>query len=182
MFVFIARIIYKIIGWKVLTHNYPYHLKKKILIAAPHTSNWDFPIGVLARTLIKDDIKYIGKESLFKPPLGWIMYPLGGIPVKRTKNTNFVQAMVNEYKTRDALTLVIAPEGQRKKIKRFKTGFYHIAKNAEIAIIPTIFDWANKEVRFLEPFYPTDDVKGDILKVENMFKGVVGYSAKDSFD
>jgi len=182
MLAFIARIIYKIIGWKVINNNYPYHIKKKILIAAPHTSNWDFPVGVLARTILKDKIKYIGKASLFKPPLGWIMYPLGGIPVNKTKNTNFVQAMVNEYDARDVLTIVIAPEGQRKKIARFKTGFYYIAKNAGIPIIPTLFDWGNKEVRFLDPFYPTDDSEGDILKIESLFKGIKGYRAKDSFD
>lgn len=177
----ISRLIYKVIGWKCITSNYPYHIKKKILIAAPHTSNWDFPIGILARTILKDKIKYIGKASLFKPPLGWIMYPLGGIPVKRTKTTNFVRAIVNEYEEREELTIVIAPEGQRKKTNHFKTGFYFIAKNAGVAIIPTIFDWKNKEVRFLDPVYPGEDTKKEIAEIEDMFRGVIGKVPEDSF-
>lgn len=181
MLAFIAKIIYKLIGWKCVVDNYPYHIKKKILIAAPHTSNWDFPIGILARTILKDKIKYIGKASLFKPPLGWIMYPLGGIPVKRTKTTNFVRAIVNEYDEREELTIVIAPEGQRKKIQHFKTGFYFIAKAANIAIIPTIFDWKNKEVRFLDPYYAKDDPKKEIKEIEELFRGVIGKVPKYSF-
>jgi len=181
MFRYLAILIYKIIGWKCKNENYPYHIKKKILIAAPHTSNWDFPIGVMARSILNDKIKYIGKESLFKPPLGWIMYPLGGIPVKRSKATSFVRAIVNEYLEREELAIVIAPEGQRKKVDHFKTGFYYIAKAANIPIIPTVFDWEKKEVRFLDPIYTTEDSKADIKKIEDMFRGIKGKVPKDSF-
>lgn len=177
---FIAKLIYKIIGWEVLG-EYPYHVKKKIIIAAPHTSNWDFPIGVLARAIFKDKIKFVGKKSLFKPPLGWLMTLLGGVPVDRNKSTNFVRAIVEEYNQRDRFTVVIAPEGHRRRVNSFKSGFYFIALQANIPIVPIVFDWEFKKIRVLDIFIPQGDSKEDIKKVENLFRGVKGKVTSNSF-
>lgn len=177
----LSKFILWIIGWKIVG-DYPYEVKKKLLIAAPHTSNWDFPLGVIVRSAIKADVKYIGKAPLFKPPLGWIMKPLGGIPVHTDKSTNFVQAVVNEYNNRSELSILIAPEGQRLKTEKFKTGFYYIAKLADIPILPVVLDFGKKEFRFLELVHLTDNVEKDISAIQDLYRGIKGLYAKDSFD
>jgi len=169
----IAKLIYKLIGWKIVG-DYPLHIKKKLIIVAPHTSNWDFPIGILARKQFKDTINFVGKKSLFKPPLGWIMKGLGGIAINRTKSTNFVRSVVNEYNTRESFTIQIAPEGSRSKVEKFKTGFYFIAKMANIPIVPIVFDWEHKEVKVLECFYPGENAEEDLIQIQNLYKGIKG--------
>ena len=180
MFAWISKIIFRIIGWKI-TGEYPRDIQKKILIVAPHTSNWDFPIGLLARAIVRDKIQFVGKNSLFKPPLGWFMKAIGGIPVDRSKSTNFVRAVVDEYERREKMTIVIAPEGTRKKVDKFKTGFYFIAKLAEIPIIMTKFDYANKEINFADPFYPTGNDEADLEMIQEHFRGIRGRAAERSF-
>jgi len=176
----LGRFFLKIIGWKV-AGDFPYHIKKKIILAAPHTSNWDFPIGILIRTQLAVPIKFIGKASLFKPPFGWIFRWLGGIPVDRTKSTNFVDATVTQINSFDELTILISGEGSRRKVDRFKTGFYYMAHLAQIPIIPMLLDADNKEFRFLDPYYPTGNADVEIKELENMFKGIKGIKEENSF-
>jgi 1-acyl-sn-glycerol-3-phosphate acyltransferase len=181
MMAWLSKLILRCVGWKI-TGTYDNSIKKKILIVAPHTSNWDFPLGLLVRSAIKDKIQFVGKDSLFKPPFGFLMKAIGGIPVDRSRSTNFVRAVVNEYNKRDKMTIVIAPEGSRKKVNKFKTGFYFIAKAADVPIIKVKFDYTVKEVHFDPPFYPTEDSQGDIAKIENHFRGIKGHNAEKSFD
>ena len=180
MIQWLSKLIFKIIGWRI-GGNYPKELDKKIFIAAPHTSNWDFPLGLLARAIVNDQISYVAKSSLFKPPLGWIMKALGGVPVNRSKSTNFVRAVVDEFKKRDRLAIVIAPEGTRKRVSKFKTGFYFIAKQANIPIIMVFFKYPEKEIFFADPFYPTDDAEADIKYIEDQFRGIKGKIPANSF-
>jgi len=180
MFYLFSKLVLKLIGWKVVG-NYPNHIKKKILVAAPHTSNWDFPLGIMVRSVIKDKVKYVGKASLFKPPLGWILGPLGGIPVDRSKSNNFVEAVVDEFNKREELSVLFAAEGSRKKVERFKTGFYHVARLAEIPMLPTVLDYKNKEFKFLDLVWATGDTKADLEKIENLFRGVQGKIIAKSF-
>lgn len=180
MYYLISKFLLKLIGWKVTGH-YPRDIKKKILVAAPHTSNWDFPLGILIRGAIRDKVKYVGKASLFKPPLGWILGPMGGIPVDRSKSNNFVDAVVDTFNKRDTLAILFPAEGKRKKVEKFKTGFYYIAKKANIPMIPTVLDFAKKEFRFEEIVWATDDAIADIKKIEDLFKGIRGYNPKYSF-
>ena len=176
----ISKFILKIFGWKV-TGYYPKEIKKKILAAAPHTSNWDFPLGLLVRNVIEDNVKYIGKSSLFKPPFGWIFSKLGGVPVDRSKSNNFVDAVVDEYRIRESFAVLFAPEGKRKRVERFKSGYYHIARLAGIPIVPCVLDYAKKEFRFLPVYWPTDNVEQDLIAIENLFRGIKGYHPKQSF-
>ena len=170
----------KIIGWKVVGDHHP-EVPKRILIAGPHTSNWDFPLGLMTRSIIQDDIKYVGKASLFKPPLGWIMKKLGGVGVDRTKSNNFVDAVVQEFSKHDRLAILFAPEGSRKKVEKFKTGFYHIARQAKIPILPAVLDYRDKEFKFLPLFWATGDEKKDLQYIENLYKGVAGYHPEKGF-
>ncbi len=176
----ISALILKLLGFSIIG-EYPYDLKKVVLIAGPHTSYWDFPLGLLIRSAEKIDVKYVGKASLFKPPLGWIMKPLGGVPVDRSKRNNFVDQVVDIYKNREEFAVLFAPEGRRKKVEKFKTGFYFIAKGANIPILPIVFDIANKEIRWLDLVYPSDDAAKDLEKIESLYRGVVGFISENSF-
>lgn len=172
--------ILKVLGWSI-AGDHRSDLDKAIMIAGPHTSNWDFPLGIMVRSVICADIKYVGKASLFKPPLGWIMSSLGGIGVDRSKSNNFVDAVVEEYKSHKKLTILFAPEGSRKRVEKFKTGFYHIARLAEIPIIPLILDYKTKEFRFLPIFNVTDDMKKDMEFLEGLYRGIKGYNPSNGF-
>lgn len=180
MFSCISNWILNLWGWKI-KGNYPYDVDKKILIVAPHTSNWDFPVGVLVRSALNDRIKFVGKKALFRPPLSWIMYPLGGIPVDRSGRNSFVQAVVELYESRDRLAIALAPEGTRKKVDQFKTGYYYIATQANVAIVPVVFNWEKKEVLFLDHFYPTGKAETELTEIENIFKGYRGRKPENSF-
>ena len=180
MFSAISKVILWILGWKVEV-NYPADLKKYVVIAVPHTSSWDFPLGLLVRSAINRDIKFIGKHTLFKPPFGWIFRALGGYPVNREKSTNFVKAVVKIYEREDEFACLLAPEGTRKKVDKLKTGFYFIAKRANIPVIMVKFDFGNKKITFSEPFYTTDDQEADFAFIDNYFRGTRGKRPERSY-
>ncbi len=169
----ISAFILRLWGWKI-NGRYPNELPKVMLIVIPHTSNWDFPLGILVRSVIRGDIKFIAKSSLFKPPFGWLFRWLGGYPVERKRSTNFVQTMSEIYNKEPYFHTVIAPEGTRGKVDKLKTGFYYIAKGGGAAIVMCRFDWGKREILFSEPFYPTDDMEADFEVIHNFFKGVKG--------
>jgi 1-acyl-sn-glycerol-3-phosphate acyltransferase len=174
MFSKISAFILRLWGWK-LTGRYPHEIKKLVLAVAPHTSNWDFPLGVLTRSAAKINGVFVAKHTLFQGPFGWIFRNLNGIPVDRTKKGgNFVATVVEAFRERDYLHLVISPEGQRRKVEKFKTGFYHIARQAGVPIQLCTFDWGNMEINFGELFHPTGDETRDLEYLWNYFKGVKG--------
>ena len=165
--------ILKLWGWKV-EGEYPRHIKKNIVIAAPHTSNWDFPVGVMHRAATKINVTWVGKASLFKGPLGFFTRFMNGIPVDRTKNNNFVDAVVEAYNQREEMSILIAPEGTRKYVDKLKTGFYYIALGAKIPIVMIQSDWSTKTMRWAEPFYPTGDKEKDFEEIYAFFKPAIG--------
>lgn len=169
----ISALLLRLWGWKI-EGRYPKELPKVMLIVIPHTSNWDFPLGILVRSAIEADIKFIAKSSLFKPPFGWLFRWLGGYPVERSRSTNFVQTMSEIYNRETYFHTVIAPEGTRSKVNKLKTGFYYIAKAGGAAIAMCRFDWGKKVVKFSEPIYPTDNLDADFSRIEDFFKGVKG--------
>lgn len=160
-------------GWEIIGDFSDY--KKSMVIVAPHTSNFDFPIGILLRNHFGIMINFIAKEALFKAPHGFIFRKLGGYPVVRNKNSNQVEQVVKLYEEQDELRLSIAPEGTRSKVKKWKTGFYWIAKGAKIPIIMVAFDWGNMKVIIEKPFFPTEDKDKDFEFMQNYFKGIKGY-------
>jgi 1-acyl-sn-glycerol-3-phosphate acyltransferase len=170
----ISKFIYtKILGWK-LVGDFPRDLNKYIVIGAPHTSWKDFPIAILARASWGVKINFIGKKSLFKPPFGFIFRSLGGAPVDRAKTTNKVDAIVNVFNKHDEFRLALSPEGTRKKVKTWKTGFYYIAKGANVPIVMFTFDFGNKQVKISEPYYTTDDADKDFNVFYDYFRGIKG--------
>jgi 1-acyl-sn-glycerol-3-phosphate acyltransferase len=150
----------KLMGWK-LVNNFPKDLKKYVVIAAPHTSWQDFPIGILARNTSGVKINFIGKASLFKGPFGFFFKGLGGTPVDRSTSNNLVDAIINIFDEKEEFRLALSPEGTRKKVDQWKTGFYHIAKGAKVPIVMATLDFGKKQVKISEPYYTTDDKDKD---------------------
>ncbi|WP_235298786.1 1-acyl-sn-glycerol-3-phosphate acyltransferase [Portibacter marinus] len=173
-------LLHKVWGFKV-EGEYAFHLPKKVVIAAPHTSWWDFPLGVLIRSGLQADINYVGKASLFKPPFGWFFKATGGVPVDRSKKNKFVDAIAEIYKKRARFNLCLAPEGTRKRVEKLKTGFYFIALKANVPIQMCAFDFENKIVRWSEPLHPTGNIDKDMSIVEDFFRGVKGKVPENSF-
>ncbi len=172
----ISAFIMRLWGWKITGH-YPFELDKVVVAVGPHTSNWDFPLGVLTNSAGRLNANYVAKHSLFRWPFGYLFRWWGGIPVNRSKKGggNFVTATVEAFEREKRLHLVISPEGTRTKVDKFKTGFYHIARLAKVPICLCKFDWATREV-FFDPelFFLTGDEEKDLDFIWNYFKGVQG--------
>lgn len=146
---------------------------KFVMIVAPHTSNWDFPVGVAALFALGFNISFLGKHTLFKWPLGIFMRWLGGIPVQRAERRDRVAESVAAFKSRAQLILAIAPEGTRKLVKQWKTGFYHVADGAGVPIVLVAFDYGSKTVRIGAPFRTTGNIEVDMPELKKFFVGVV---------
>ncbi len=173
MFSFISKFILKLLGWKVVG-EYPYYLKKCVVIVAPHTSNWDFIIGVLIRSSLKVRANYLGKKELFKPPFGFLFRWLGGYPVDRSNNKNMVDEVVKIFNSKDEFSIALSPEGTRKKVDKLRTGFYHIAKKAQVPIVMAALDFKNKQAIFTEPFFASDDQEADFERILQFFRPIQG--------
>ena len=170
---FAKFILYNILGWK-LENDFPQDIKKYVVIAAPHTSWVDFPIAILSRMASGTMIHFIGKGSLFKPPFGFFFKMLGGTPVDRSTSNNLVDAVINVFNEKDEFRLGLSPEGTRKKVDKWKTGFYYIAKGANVPIVMATLDFENKKIKISEAYYPTIDKNEDFKVFHSFFEGVKG--------
>jgi 1-acyl-sn-glycerol-3-phosphate acyltransferase len=167
-------ILFTILRWKV-EGEFQKECKKYILIVAPHTSWVDFPITVLVNYATGLKANFVGKSSLFNPPFGFLFKSVGGAPVDRTKNSNVVDSIIDIFNSRERFILGIAPEGTRKKVEKWKTGFYYIAKGANVPIYTSSLDFENKKITISDkPFYPTDDKEADFNYLHSFFKDIKG--------
>ena len=174
MFRAFCVLIFKIIGWKT-TGKMPTDIKKFVIAVAPHTSNWDFLIGVAARSILRiQKAQFLGKSQLFRPPFGWFFRILGGHPVERSSSQDMVEQVVKIFNRHDKFILAMAPEGTRKKVEKLRTGFYYIAKGAHIPIVPVGFDFHKKEVVVSQPLYPTDNMDNDMEKILSFYRTIRG--------
>jgi 1-acyl-sn-glycerol-3-phosphate acyltransferase len=149
-------------------------LPKVVLIVAPHTSNWDFVIGAAGMLALDLDLRFLGKHTLFKGPMGVLMRRLGGIPLDRDHSSGVVDEMAARIKKADHLLLAIAPEGTRGKVERWKTGFHGIARGAEVPILAATLDYGRRQIRFRDPFEPSQDVEADVEKLKEFFADSLG--------
>ncbi|MEY8848945.1 1-acyl-sn-glycerol-3-phosphate acyltransferase [Psychroserpens sp. XS_ASV72] len=173
----LAKFIYfKVLGWKIVgnTNFSKDSLKKVVIIAIPHTSWHDFYIGLLLRKITGVKTNFIAKKELFKWPFGWYFRAVGGAALDRTSGQNKVQAIAKLFEDKEEFRLALAPEGTRKKVTEWKTGFYYIAKAANVPIIMFTLDFKNKQNKVSEPFYPTDDMEADFKYMKSFYKGVIG--------
>lgn len=174
MFRTICKWLFRLWGFRFTgkTSGFP---RKVIFVVIPHTSNWDFPLGILTRSILRLKLKFIAKDSLFRWPYGFIFRWLGGIPVDRSKHTNFVKAVADTISKYEDLSIAIAPEGTRKRNDQLKSGFYWIAVEAKMPMVLVKFDFGNKEVNFSEPMMPSGNYEEDLKIINNHFRGVKGY-------
>ena len=147
---------------------------KFVIAVVPHTSNWDFFVAIGVRTFLNEPIHFVGKKELFNFLTSGFFKGLGGMPLDRRKNENVVEAITRMYGEEEVFRMAIAPEGTRKKVETWKTGFYYIAKKANVPILMFTLDFKNKENRFSEPFYPTDDLEADFQFMRAFYDGVEG--------
>lgn len=162
----------RILGWRV--EGALPDVPKLVIIAAPHTSNWDFPVGIAAKLALGLQVLWFGKDSLFRGPLGLVMKSLGGMPVDRSSSNNVVKQVIDEFARRERMILGLAPEGTRKRVERWRTGFYHIAHGARVPILPVALNWGERAIQIGPPFHTTGDMDGDLVELRSRFSGVSG--------
>ena len=167
-------------GWSI-TGPLPADVPKCLVVVYPHTSNWDFPVGILFREVTGIDIGFVGKHTLFRGPLGWLMRRLGGRPVVRTGNTKFVDAVAEVFRRSDTFRLCVTPEGTRARTDRLKSGYHYMALTAGVPIVWCAFHWDTKTMRWSAPFHVTDDYARTERAFHDFFRGTVGYHPADAY-
>jgi len=171
---FVSKAILRAMGWKWVG-SFPADLKKFVVIVAPHTSGWDFVIGLLFRKALRlEHVKYLGKQELFRPPFGFFFKWVGGYPVDRTSRHNLVEQVVKIFNAHDEFSIALSPEGTRQRVDKLKTGFYNIAREAGVPLIMVALDYKKKCLTISEPLVLTGDQSVDFEKILIFFRPVEG--------
>ncbi len=168
----LAQNFLDILGWKTEANLPP--TSKYVMLGAHHTSNWDFPLALLVINAVGIRFNWVGKDSLFRRPFGGLARRLGGIPVDRSKNTKFVDQMIAAFHKYPDFTMVIAPEGTRKKTDYWRTGFYYIALGANVPIALTYLDYQRKMGGVGTYLMPSGDIQADMNKIREFYADVTG--------
>ena len=172
----VSAALLRLLGWRV-TGRYP-TVDKLVIIVAPHTSNWDFPIAMFTAfaTGLYQDFPhgFLMKASLARWPVGPVMRRLGGIPVARTHSDQAVARVVERFGAHDRFFLALAPEGTRRSTSQWRSGFWHIARLAGVPVLPVAMDYGRREIRFGEPVALTDDPEADTVRLKGFFDDVRG--------
>ncbi|MFL2609408.1 MAG: acyltransferase [Cryomorphaceae bacterium] len=166
-------LFFKVFKWKV-SGNFNLLPEKCVIIVAPHTHWFDFIVCVMVRKIIKVKINFIGKKELFFFPLNIFMQYMGGTAVDRNSKSNTVEEIAKIYSRKNVFRLAISPEGTRKKVEKWKTGFYYIAKRARVPVICVSLNYSEKVVNFSQPFETSSDFSKDINKFRGFFNGIKG--------
>lgn len=172
LFRLLTRLLLRLSGWRV--HGQLPGFPKFIIIGAPHTSNWDFILMLALGFSLRAKFQFMGKAELFRSPLGWFFWWCGGIPVERDKSLGLVEQMADRIQRSDHFILALTPEGTRDKVSEWKTGFYHIARKANIPIVLGFVDGRNKIVGVGSTINLTDDMQADIKKIQSFYAKMVG--------
>ena len=168
----LGRFMMGIRGWRV-EGEIP-DIPKIVLIVAPHTSNWDFLTGLWVKLALHLGARFVGKHTLFRWPLGAAMRWLGGVPVDRSAASVFVDETARVMRESERMTLVITPEGTRRRTDRWKSGFYRIATAAKVPILLAGFDYPRKVVSFGPLFHPTGDYEKDLKALRALYRPELG--------
>lgn len=166
----LGRALLALAGWRV-EGELP-DRPKLVAIVAPHTSNWDFVVGILVVFALGLRVRFLGKHTLFRPPLGWLMRWLGGTPVVRDTPQGAVNDAADMIAREARVLLGIAPEGTRTRGKPWRSGFYNIALAARVPILPAAFDYPGKALRLLPLFEPTGDYPADLARLQSLYAGI----------
>jgi 1-acyl-sn-glycerol-3-phosphate acyltransferase len=167
----------RLAGWRV-EGALPPNTAKNVLIAAPHTSNWDLPYTLMVCFVLRLTPYWMGKASIFRAPFGGVMRWLGGIAVDRSKSNNLVAASAEAIRSADfSLQLIVPPQGTRSQARQWKTGFYYIAQAAQVPIVLAYMDYANKRSGLGPIFVPTGDVAVDMAAIQAFYAPFKGKNA-----
>jgi len=167
----------RLAGWKVLG-SLPPEAQRSVFIGAPHTSNWDLPYTLMVAFALRLNVHWMGKASIFHFPFGGLMRWLGGLAVDRSKSNNLVAASAQAItQARDALQLIVPPEGTRSKAHCWKTGFYHTALTAQVPIVMAYMDYSRKVSGLGPLFYPTGDIEADMRTIKAFYAPFKGKNA-----
>ena len=175
---FLAKSILFFIGWRMDKKN-PTH-QRCVLIAAPHTSNWDFLMMMLFSAAFGVKTKWMGKKTLLVPPFGFLFRALGGVPVKRDRQEKLVAKLVELFSQRDKLMLAVPVAGTRGYTEYWKSGFYHIASGAKVPVLPTFLDYGQKIGGFGQLINLTGCIKTDMQALRDFYKPYIGKYPKNS--
>jgi 1-acyl-sn-glycerol-3-phosphate acyltransferase len=167
-----GRALLGLFGWRALGEVPP--SGKFVLVGAPHTSNWDFPIAIAASFVYRIKIRWLGKDALFRWPYGWLMRLLGGIPVDRSHPNGMVGQLKHQFEITDNLIIVIAAKGTRKKTQYWKSGFYWLAYSAQVPVLCSYYNYEKKQVHIGNCIMPSGDVKKDMDILRGFFSDMRG--------
>ncbi|HNJ71302.1 MAG TPA: lysophospholipid acyltransferase family protein [bacterium] len=167
------RWFFRMKGWTITAPIAP-NIKKCVIIGAPHTSNWDFVYGIGALECFNMRVNFLAKKELFRFPLKGMFLRMGGIPVDRSGKNSMVDAMIDVFKAREDLMIIIPAEGTRKRVEKWKSGFYHLALGANVPIVLGFLDYEKKLAGFGPALYMTGDEIGDMAKIRDFYKDKTG--------
>ncbi len=174
----LALLLLKVIGWRkagVLPAE-----PKYVMIAAPHTSNWDLPVMLMLAFVLRARVFWMGKDALFRRPFGTLFRWLGGIPVDRSKSNNAVEQAIQNFRDRESFALVVAPEGTRERAAHWKTGFYHIARGAGVPIVLGFLDYRSKVGGIGPVITPSGSIEADMDTIRQFYADLTGKRAGQS--
>jgi 1-acyl-sn-glycerol-3-phosphate acyltransferase len=170
--------VLKLAGWRV-EGSLPPQAAKCVVIAAPHTSNWDLPYTLMCAFALQLNIYWMGKASIFRPPFGALMRWLGGMAVRREQSNNLVAASAAALLAADGpVQLIVPPEGTRAKVRQWKTGFYYIAVTARLPILLAYMDYSDKRAGLGPLFYPSGDIERDMAEIKAFYAPFRGKNAR----
>lgn len=170
----LAKIIIKTIGWKVAGHP-PLDINKAVILGAPHTTNWDFIVMIGVIWIYNLRLKFLIKSDWLKFPFKWFMEGMGAVGVDRTgRKSNLIDNLIKSFKSNEKFHLVITPEGSRSRVRKWKTGFYRIAIDANVPILMAYADYEKKEFGFSKVYYPTGDFEKDMTHIQNFYSNFKG--------
>jgi len=169
----LGRLAMRAAGWR-FDGAFP-NVPKAVVIVAPHTSNWDFPVGVAAKFALGIRATFLGKDTLFRWPFGIVMRWLGGIPVFRHAPRNVVEQTIDHIARHDRVLLVLSPEGTRRKLPAWRTGFHYVARGAGVPIVPAALDYSTRTVRFFPVHEPAETVEADLAALGSHFNATMAY-------
>jgi 1-acyl-sn-glycerol-3-phosphate acyltransferase len=167
----LARALLAAWGWRI-EGEFP-DRPRMVAIVAPHTSNWDFIVGIFAVFALGLRVRFLIKHTVFWPPLGWFLAWCGGIPVHREAPQGLVAQAVDIIERAPQIFLAITPEGTRRG-RQWKSGFYRIAFDANVPILPIAFNGPARRIQLLEPFTPCGDYEADLPKLLALYEGIRG--------
>jgi 1-acyl-sn-glycerol-3-phosphate acyltransferase len=169
----LGRLVLRLMRFRIVGELPP--VRRCVMIAAPHTSNWDFVLGVAAMLALRLRVSWLGKHTIFRFPVAGLLRFWGGLPIDRGSAEGVVEAVAQRLRTADQLYLALSPEGTRRKVERWKSGFYRIARAADVPIFMVAFDYQRRQVELGPLFEPTGDFEGDLARLRARFSAEMAY-------